>query len=334
MSEARDGARILVVGGRGFVGSHVVRALIARGYRVHVFGPDMADRPVARRPLPPRRNDRQHRGHGGARRRHGRRPAGRHRLMRGLWRGQCRADAVGRGGCGSRVRRERRWLQAPDRQLRPGMACARIVWTSSTVVYGPADAYGDVRVDERSAKAPRHGLRPHQACRRGSRDLPRPAASDRDRGLEASARARPRALVPGRRGGADRVVARGQERRGPHDRLPRSCRWTSCTWRIRRAPWLRRSKPQPSRLPIYNINGFTASRERSRADDRGAATGAADHPRGPAGRHAVSADLRCGVPAGVRFCTRLRSNRLRRRLCSPKPQDRHRCMRSASSSLV
>ena len=41
----------------------------------------------------------------------------------------------------------------------------RIVWTSSTVVYGPADAYGDVRVDERSAKAPRtvYGLTKHVA---------------------------------------------------------------------------------------------------------------------------------------------------------------------------
>ena len=45
MSEPRSvsaGASILVVGGRGFVGSDVVRSLIARGYRVHVFGPDMA----------------------------------------------------------------------------------------------------------------------------------------------------------------------------------------------------------------------------------------------------------------------------------------------------
>jgi UDP-glucose 4-epimerase len=41
----------------------------------------------------------------------------------------------------------------------------RIVWTSSTVVYGPADAYGEGRVDERSAKAPRtvYGLTKHVA---------------------------------------------------------------------------------------------------------------------------------------------------------------------------
>src|SRR5690606_21852427 len=34
--------RVLVIGGRGFVGSHIVRALVARGIAVHVFGPPMA----------------------------------------------------------------------------------------------------------------------------------------------------------------------------------------------------------------------------------------------------------------------------------------------------
>jgi len=31
-----------IVGGRGFVGSHAVRAFLAKGWRVHVFGPEMA----------------------------------------------------------------------------------------------------------------------------------------------------------------------------------------------------------------------------------------------------------------------------------------------------
>ena len=37
------GERVLVVGGRGFVGSHVVRALIATGARPQLFGPAMAE---------------------------------------------------------------------------------------------------------------------------------------------------------------------------------------------------------------------------------------------------------------------------------------------------
>lgn len=36
-----EAPRVLVIGGRGFVGSHIVRALVARGAPVHVFGPNM-----------------------------------------------------------------------------------------------------------------------------------------------------------------------------------------------------------------------------------------------------------------------------------------------------
>ncbi|MFO1351984.1 MAG: NAD(P)-dependent oxidoreductase [Gammaproteobacteria bacterium] len=35
--------RVLVAGGRGFIGSHAVRRFVAAGYRVHVFGPPMAE---------------------------------------------------------------------------------------------------------------------------------------------------------------------------------------------------------------------------------------------------------------------------------------------------
>ena len=37
------GGPVLVVGGRGFVGSHVVRALVATGARPQLFGPAMAE---------------------------------------------------------------------------------------------------------------------------------------------------------------------------------------------------------------------------------------------------------------------------------------------------
>jgi UDP-glucose 4-epimerase len=41
-SESHWPARILVTGGRGFVGAAVVRHLVAKGFRVHVLGPDSA----------------------------------------------------------------------------------------------------------------------------------------------------------------------------------------------------------------------------------------------------------------------------------------------------
>jgi UDP-glucose 4-epimerase len=155
---------ILVVGGRGFVGSRVVRALIARGYRVHVFGPDMAidllgdvrsrltetigsieDEAaldaimVAARPAVIVTCA----AHG----------EGKTGLMRSGEADADRAFAVNVDG----------FRHLIDTAARHGVR--RIVWTSSTVVYGPADTYGDARVDERSAKAPRtvYGLTKHLA---------------------------------------------------------------------------------------------------------------------------------------------------------------------------
>jgi len=158
------GASILVVGGRGFVGSHIVRSLIARGYRVHVFGPDMAidllqdvrsrltetigsledtaaldavmaaARPAAIITCA---------AYG----------AGNVGLMRSGESDADRAFAVNVDGF-------RHLIGIAARH-----AVRRIVWTSSAVVYGPADAYGDVLVDECSAKAPRtvYGLTKHVA---------------------------------------------------------------------------------------------------------------------------------------------------------------------------
>ena len=130
-----------------------------------------------------------------------------------------------------------------------------------------------------------HGLWSHQASRRGGRALPWPAASDRDRGLEASARARPRALVPGRCGGADRAAARGQERRGPHDRLPRYGDGSHARggYGARRGCDARSRIHRVADLQYQRLHGLC---ERSRAGDRGTAAGAADHARGPAGGHA------------------------------------------------
>ena len=167
MSESRSvsaGAGILVVGGRGFVGSHIVRLLLASGYRVHVCGPDMAIdllRDVRSRltetigsvedtaalnaimtAAPPAAIV--------TCAAYGEGSAG---LMRSGEADADRAFAVNVDGF-------RNLIDAAARH-----AVRRIVWTSSTVVYGPTEAYGDVRVDERSAKAPRtvYGLTKHVA---------------------------------------------------------------------------------------------------------------------------------------------------------------------------
>lgn len=43
MTSRSDSETVLVIGGRGFVGSHLIRALIAAGLKPHLFGPAMAD---------------------------------------------------------------------------------------------------------------------------------------------------------------------------------------------------------------------------------------------------------------------------------------------------
>lgn len=43
MTSHSEALRVLVIGGRGFVGSHIVRALVARNIPAHVFGPQMTN---------------------------------------------------------------------------------------------------------------------------------------------------------------------------------------------------------------------------------------------------------------------------------------------------
>ena len=161
---AATGATVLVVGGRGFVGSHIVRALIARGYPVHVFGSDMAIDLL--RDVRSRLNETIGSIEDTAALdavMSAARPAaivscaaygeGNAGLMRSGEADADRAFAVNVDG----------FRHLIGSAARHGVR--RIVWTSSTVVYGPADAYADARVDERSAKAPRtvYGLTKHLA---------------------------------------------------------------------------------------------------------------------------------------------------------------------------
>lgn len=143
---------VLVIGGRGFVGSHVVRHLIARGVRVHLFGPPMADDLLA--DLSGRFSE----THGSVEDRDAiaaairtsdakavvaaaAHSAGRQGLMRS-------GDAESDRALAINVLGLRNVFEAAREA-----GLARVVWTSSTVVYGPADKFRG-RVDEDAERAP------------------------------------------------------------------------------------------------------------------------------------------------------------------------------------
>lgn len=152
-SDHLAGRRVLVVGGRGFVGAHLVRSLVGAGADVHVFGPAMdADRSDA---LPASVGETigsvtdaealaralaesaatevvSCAGYG----------AGRLGLMRS---GEADRDAA----MTVNVLGHARLLEAAQ-----AAGVRRLVWTSSTVVYGPAALYGRGRVDESAAREP------------------------------------------------------------------------------------------------------------------------------------------------------------------------------------
>jgi UDP-glucose 4-epimerase len=144
---------VLVVGGRGFVGSHVVRALVAAGTRPHLFGPRMAEDRLAdltgafdehEGTLEARERLREVLAAAEARlvvscAAHG---AGRLGLMRS---GEAEAEAA----LAVNVLGHRNLLEAAREA-----GVERAVWTSSTVVYGPADRYPAQPVDEAAPTAP------------------------------------------------------------------------------------------------------------------------------------------------------------------------------------
>ena len=160
---------VLVVGARGFVGSHVVRKLLTAGRPVHIFGPPMADDLLA--DLAGRFTE----THGSIEDP----PALDEALARSDARSILSFAAYGEGRMGLAASGEaaadraiavnvlgfRNLLQAAHRA-----AVRRVVWASSTVVYGPAELYGDARVDEEAARRPRtvYGLTKVQAEQLGT----------------------------------------------------------------------------------------------------------------------------------------------------------------------
>ncbi|MBL8568413.1 MAG: NAD(P)-dependent oxidoreductase [Phreatobacter sp.] len=148
-----SGATVLVAGGRGFVGSHVVRALVRAGARPVVFGPAMADdllADVAGQMIDVTGSieDRDAVAALFARYEprfvvscvaHG---AGRLGLMRTGEADLARSIAVNVNGFSTLL----------DEAARAGVS--RVVWTSSTVVYGPASAYGPTPVTEDDPTSP------------------------------------------------------------------------------------------------------------------------------------------------------------------------------------
>jgi UDP-glucose 4-epimerase len=145
--------RVLVIGGRGFVGSHIVRALAAAGVRPQLFGPPMVEDLLA--DLGGLFDEYE----GSIDSRDSIREA--LRASRAQFVISCAAHGVGRLGL---MRSGETDTDAAVNinvtGLHKLLDCARdagvrrVVWTSSTVVYGPSENYAVQPVDEVAARAP------------------------------------------------------------------------------------------------------------------------------------------------------------------------------------
>ncbi|WP_306120131.1 MULTISPECIES: NAD(P)-dependent oxidoreductase [unclassified Roseitalea] len=249
-------ASVLVLGGRGFVGSHLTRRLIEAGIRPHLFGPPMADDLLA--DLAGRFDE----THGSVEDRDaivaaihdtGARAlvtmaahsVGRSGLMRS---GEAEADRA----LAINVLGFRNTLEAA-RQAGVG----RVVWTSSTVVYGDADAYPPGRVDE---AAPRRPITFYGLTKQMAEDV---AVHYRNRyGLDVVGLRLPLVLGPGLwyQGAASTIVAlieaagAGRALRAAFHDDPMDLMHVADVADAMVLALTRRGQAEA----VYNINGFTA----------------------------------------------------------------------------
>ncbi len=160
---------VLVVGARGFVGSHVVRKLLMAGRPVHIFGPPMADdllADLAGRFIETHGSVEDPATLDGVLARSGARSilslAAYGEGRKGL---AASGEASAERAIAVNVLGFRHLLEASRRA-----SVRRVVWASSTVVYGPAELYGDTRVDEEAPRRPRtvYGLTKTQAEQLGT----------------------------------------------------------------------------------------------------------------------------------------------------------------------
>lgn len=252
----KAGEAVLVIGGRGFVGAAVTRHLIARGRRPHLFGPPMQDDllvdcigrfdetqgSVEDRDALARIIERSGASDLITTAAYS---SGRAGLMRS-------GDADNDRALTVNVLGFRNTLEAAR-----ATGIRRLVWTSSTVVYGDADGYDVARVDE---DAPRRPLTFYGLTKQLAEDI---AAFQRNRyGLDVIGLRLPLVLGPGLwyQGAASAIAAliesagSGDAHRAAFHAMPMDLMHVDDV-----AAALAAALAADGAVDaIYNINGFTA----------------------------------------------------------------------------